>query len=188
MWTAGQPSQIPPWGGWEPSARARQREQSFPSRGEDASCLNTDTISRWSDKFDWNRLHIPSMSMGQVQVHLHHPPLEQPQFSCTPLSQTNSKERAWGTLHTQKNSKILHPTAALTKLEETEAARGYWRGGRGSSSSFREVLNGFLGLCLSISFSMFQAGTVQLRDLACHKLRPGLPQNPGEHEGRKRRD
>lgn len=80
------------------------------------------------------------------------PPPEQPRFSCTTLSQTNSKERAWGAFHTQKNSEILHPTAALPKLEEmrlpgvTGEVAGLWE----NSGSFGEVVNRFLRLCLSM--------------------------------------
>lgn len=90
------------------------------------------------------------------------PPLQQPRFSCTTLSQTNSKERAWGALHTQKNTEIMHPTAVFPKLEMrlsgvTGEVAGLWE----NLSSFGEVISNSLDFVFPC-VTPDQAGIVQL--------------------------
>lgn len=56
----------------------------LPRQGKDTSCLNTDLISRRSDRFDWNRLHVLPARVGLGPVG-GHPAPQKARFSCTAL-------------------------------------------------------------------------------------------------------
>lgn len=44
------------------------RSKASPAGERILHCLNTDFVSRWSDRFDWNSLHVLSVSVGLGHV------------------------------------------------------------------------------------------------------------------------
>jgi len=59
------------------------RSKASPAEERRLHCLNTDSISRWSDRFDWNSLHVLSASVGLGHMGCHPTPHEKPRFSRT---------------------------------------------------------------------------------------------------------
>ncbi|KAI1234961.1 hypothetical protein IHE44_0002587 [Lamprotornis superbus] len=97
----------------------------------------------WFKRFDWNCLHILSVSMGQVQVRPHHPTPGAATVFLHHFEQNQYQGKGLGCFAHPEKSEILHPTAAFPKLEEmklpavTEEVAGLWE----NLSSFGEIVS-----------------------------------------------